>query len=57
MTIEIRAGAKRSEQKGTAEIKELKERRNHLEKWTDKRKPGFTEKAWGARVCVCMCVL
>lgn len=45
MTVEIRTGAKRSEQKGTAGTKKFEAGRNYREKWTEKRKLSFNKKA------------
>lgn len=50
MTVEIRTGAQRSEQKGTAGTQKCKEGRNNGEKWTDKRKLSFTKRAQDSRV-------
>jgi hypothetical protein len=41
MTVEIRTGAKRSKQKGTAGTKKFKAGRNYREKWTEKKQAEF----------------
>lgn len=45
MTVEIRTGAKRSKQKGTAGTKKFKEGRTNSEKWPEKRELSFTKRA------------
>lgn len=43
MTVEIRAGAKRSEQKGPAGAQKLEEGRSDRQEWTRRSSPGFAE--------------
>lgn len=45
MTVEIRTGAKRSKQKGTAGTKKFKEGRANSEKWPEKCLLSFSKKA------------